>query len=223
MREIPALFGHRSYIFSHGILLTMDPRQQIRQQLRARRDAQSIEVCQRDSVQICENLIRSKPIQTGRRIACYFAHGKEVDLTHLMSTAWQRNKQIFLPVLAQFPKGHLWWLPYEVDTPLYLNRYGIPEPSHPRRLRQTKLRSLDVILMPLVAFDAMGQRIGMGGGFYDRSLARLRGNNQSWHRPLRVGVAFSWQQVQSIPAQPWDIPLDAVVTEQSMTFFGAQA
>ena len=196
----------------------MDQRQQIRQTLRARREAQSIEQCQHDSTQICETLIRNPVWQRAKRIACYFAHGKEVDLTDLMLAAWQRNKQTFLPVLAQFPKGHLWWIPYAMDTPLYTNRYGIPEPQHPKRLRRTKLRSLDVILMPLVAFDARGHRIGMGGGFYDRSLARLQ-HDHSWHRPLRIGVAFSWQQVPAIPAQAWDIPLDAVVTEQSMTFF----
>jgi 5-formyltetrahydrofolate cyclo-ligase len=196
----------------------MDQRQQIRQALRARRDAQSLEQCQLDSARICETLIRSPILRRAKRIACYFAHGKEVDLTNLMLAAWQRNKQIFLPVLAQFPKGHLWWLPYTVDTPLYRNRFGISEPQHPKRLRRTKLRSLDVILMPLVAFDAKGHRIGMGGGFYDRSLARLH-HDHSWHRPLRIGVAFSWQQVPSIRAQAWDIPLDAVATEQSMTFF----
>ena len=196
----------------------MDQRQQIRQTLRARRDAQSIEQCQQDSAQICETLIRNPVWQRAKRIACYFAHGKEVDLTDLMLAAWQRNKQTFLPVLAQFPKGHLWWIPYAMDTPLYTNRYGIPEPQHPKRLRRTKLRSLDVILMPLVAFDAKGHRIGMGGGFYDRSLARLQ-HDHSWHRPLRIGVAFSWQQVPAIPAQAWDVPLDAVATEQSMTFF----
>ena len=196
----------------------MDHRQQIRQTLRARRDAQSMEQCTRDSLQICETLIRSAVLQRAKRIACYFAHGKEVDLTGLMLSAWQRNKQIFLPVLAQFPKGRLWWVPYAMDTPLYRNRYGIHEPRHLKRLRRTKLRSLDVILMPLVAFDANGHRIGMGGGFYDRSLARLQ-HDHSWHRPLRIGVAFSWQQVPAIPAQAWDVPLDAVATEQSMTFF----
>jgi len=199
----------------------MDQRQQIRQTLRARRAAQPLEQCAQDSLQICETLIHSPLLQRAKRIACYFAHGKEVDLTGLMLAAWQRNKQTFLPVLAQFPKGQLWWVPYTKDTPLYQNRFGIHEPQHPKRLRRTKLRSLDVILMPLVAFDANGHRIGMGGGFYDRSLARLRANH-SWHRPLRIGVAFSWQQVPAIPAQAWDIPLDAVVTEQAMTFFRKQ-
>ena len=196
----------------------MDQRQQIRQALRARREAQSNEQCQHDSALICDILVRSRLIERAKRIACYFPHGKEVDLTDFILAAWQRNKQTFLPVLAQFPKGCLWWLPYSKDTPLYENRFGIPEPQRPRRLRRTKLRSLDVILMPLVAFDAKGHRIGMGGGFYDRSLGRLVGKH-SWHRPFRIGVAFSWQQVPAIPAQPWDIPLDAVVTEQGMTIF----
>lgn len=197
----------------------MDPRQQIRQSLRAKRDAQSLEACAHDSELICEQLIRNKAFQRAQRIACYFAHGKEADLTTAMLAAWQRNKQTFLPVLSSFPKGHLWWLPYDMDTPLYKNRFGIPEPHHNRRARTTKLRSLDLILMPLVGFDANGHRIGMGGGFYDRSLARLVHNSTAWHRPLRIGVAFSWQEVTKIPVEAWDIPLDGVVTEHGMRFF----
>lgn len=200
----------------------MDPRQQLRQTLRTRRDAQSFEACQHDSLVICEQLIRSKTFRSARRIACYFAHGKEVDLTVMMLSAWQAHKQIFLPVLASFPKGHLWWLPYEMDTPLYENRFGIPEPQHTRRARTTKLRSLDLILMPLVGFDAHGHRIGMGGGFYDRSLAQLTQTSMNWHCPLRIGVAFSWQEVARIPVQPWDIPLDGVVTEHGLHFFGSK-
>ncbi len=196
----------------------MDARQQIRTQLRQRRSQQSLSDCQRDSAQICDHLLKSREFRGAQRLAFYFAHGKEVDLSLLMHQAWLRKKQVFLPVLATFPQGTLWWLPYYIDTPLYQNRFGIPEPVHARRLRRTKLRSLDIILMPLVAFDQAGHRIGMGGGFYDRSLSRLQ-HNHSWHRPIRIGVAYSWQQVEHIPAQPWDIPLDAVVTEQGLTTF----
>ena len=197
----------------------MDRRQQIREQLRAKRAAQSLEACARDSELICTQLTRSKPFRAAQRIAAYFAHGKEVDLSSAMLTAWQWHKQIFLPVLASFPKGHLWWLPYTMDTPLYENRFGIPEPQHTRRARATKLRSLDLILMPLVGFDMHGHRIGMGGGFYDRSLAQLAHDHTAWHRPLRIGVAFSWQEVANIPVQPWDIPLDGVITEHGMHYF----
>jgi len=200
----------------------MDPRQQIRQSLRTRRDAQTVAACQHVSLQICEQLIRSTPFRDAQRIAGYFPHGKEVDLTRVMQTAWSWNKQVFLPVLASFPRGHLSWLPYAADTPLYQNRFGIPEPRHTRREHVMKLRSLDLILMPLVGFDAQGNRIGMGGGFYDRSLAQLAHTRTRWHRPLRIGVAFSWQEVSDIPVQEWDIPLDGVVTEHGIRIFGSR-
>lgn len=195
-----------------------DIRQAIRAQLRQRREQLTTAECAHLSGRICEHLVRSRLFRTSHRIACYFPHGKEVDLTDLMLQAWAQGKTTFLPVLARFPKGHLWWLPYYIDTPLYRNRFGIPEPAHARRLRSTKLRSLDLILVPLVAFDSSGQRIGMGGGFYDRSLARIR-HTHSWHRPRRIGVAFSWQEVEHIPAQPWDVPLDGIVTDQGITTF----
>ena len=85
------------------------------------------------------------------------------------------------------------------------NRYGIIESSDPR---QRGLNSLDALLIPLVGFDARGNRLGMGAGFYDRALAKRLGR-----RPLAIGVAFGCQQVDSLPVDPWDQPLDYVVTD----------
>ena len=85
------------------------------------------------------------------------------------------------------------------------NRYGIIESSDPR---QRGLNSLDALLIPLVGFDARGNRLGMGAGFYDRALSKRLGR-----RPLAIGVAFGCQQVDSLPVDPWDQPLDYVVTD----------
>ena len=74
------------------------------------------------------------------------------------------------------------------------------------------LRSLDLILVPLVAFDANGQRVGMGGGFYDRTLGKAR-INSTWKRPYLIGIAHELQRVPAIAVQPWDVQMDAVVTE----------
>ena len=70
---------------------------------------------------------------------------------------------------------------------------------------------LDVVLLPLLAFDLAGNRLGMGGGYYDRCFSAYR--NRRLRHPLRVGLAFAWQQADNLPAQPWDVPLHAVVTE----------
>ncbi len=197
----------------------MPTREQLRIELKQRRDQHSETECEKLSVSICEHIRRSKLFINRQRLALYYSVGNEVNLEHLFHYAWALNKTLFLPVLSRFPKGHLWWIQYIENTPMYLNRYQIPEPVHSGHARRTKLRSLDVVFMPLVGFDDKGNRLGMGGGFYDRSLSRCFRQSTTWHRPVRIGVAYSWQQLTKIPNEPWDIPLDAIVTEQGITWF----
>ncbi len=77
---------------------------------------------------------------------------------------------------------------------------------------------LDALILPLLAFDTQGQRLGMGGGFYDRSLAALR-HRRRWRRPRLLGVAHGFQEVSELPREPWDVPLDGIVTEQGYRSF----
>lgn len=197
----------------------MDKRQQIRNELKQRRSQYSDAQCRSLSSQICNQLHNDRSFINRHRLAFYYPVGNEVDLLELMQRAWRLGKKTFLPVLASFPKGSLWWIEHSASTPMYLNQFGIPEPEHPPGARRTKIRSLDVIFMPLVAFDASGNRMGMGGGYYDRSLAKCYRQDIPWHRPIRMGVAYSWQQVSSIPVEKWDIPLDAIATENGITWF----
>lgn len=197
----------------------MDKRQQIRAELKQRRTSYSDAQCQTLSKQICSHIQSERQFKNRNRFAFYFPVGNEVDLLELMYRAWSLRKKTFLPVLASFPKGNLWWIEHTASTAMYLNRFGIPEPEHPPRARRTKLRSLDIIFMPLLGFDASGNRMGMGGGFYDRSLGKCYQADKPWHRPIRMGVAYSWQQVDSIPVEQWDVPLDAIATENGVTWF----
>ena len=98
---------------------------------------------------------------------------------------------------------------YRPGEKLVANRFGIPEPPH-RRGNTLSAKQLDVIFLPLVGFDAAGNRLGMGGGFYDRTLSQLPARN----RPLLAGLAHDVQRVDKLPVQRWDIPLDAVVTDR---------
>ncbi|MGM0517264.1 MAG: 5-formyltetrahydrofolate cyclo-ligase [Pseudomonadota bacterium] len=88
------------------------------------------------------------------------------------------------------------------------NQFGIVESDDPR---QRGINSLDALLIPLVGFDPHGNRLGMGAGFYDRALAGRRGR-----RPLAIGVAFDCQRVESLPTDPWDQPLDYIVTDAGL-------
>jgi 5-formyltetrahydrofolate cyclo-ligase len=138
------------------------------------------------------------------RVALYWPADGEPDVRELASHARLRGKQLFLPVVSH--GGAMRFAPWLNSTALRRNRFGIPEPvSARRRLSATRL---DLVIVPLVAFDARGHRLGMGGGYYDRALAGSR------RRPFLAGVAFSLQQTRSIPAQPWDVPLDVVITER---------
>lgn len=197
----------------------MDKRQIIRNELKKRRSRHSDSECQTLSRQICRHIQHERHFKNRQRFAFYYPVGNEVNLLDLMYRAWDLKKTTFLPVLASFPRGNLWWIKHSETTPMYENRYGIPEPYHPARSRRTKVRSLDMIFMPLVAFDARGNRMGMGGGYYDRSLAKCYRTDNQWHRPIRMGVAYSWQQVDDIPTEKWDIPLDAIATEHGVTWF----
>jgi len=197
----------------------MDTRQRLRAELKQRRTEHSAQECTVSSLQICEHIRRDRLFHARKRFALYYPVGNEVNLMPLLHIAWSFRKETYLPVLATFPKGYLWWVPYYDHTPLYLNKFQIPEPRHNARDRTTRIRSLDVIFMPLVGFDKNGNRMGMGGGFYDRSLAKCYRSASSWHRPLKIGVAYSWQEVDKLPSEKWDIPLDAIVTENGLTWF----
>jgi 5-formyltetrahydrofolate cyclo-ligase len=94
------------------------------------------------------------------------------------------------------------------------NRYGIPEPSR-RTGRQRNAQGLDVLVLPLVGFDGDCNRLGMGGGYYDRSLSYLS-QRRHWRRPHLIGVAHECQRVPHVPVCPWDMPLDLVVTERGV-------
>ena len=193
----------------------MDNRKLIRQQMREQRRALSDTERQYRALQLSAHLQQSRIFQNSQHIALYLANDGEMDPQWLIDAAWRRNKQCYLPVLGLRPGKRLWFIPYEPDTKLVNNRFGIPEPVHARRDRLLKPQRLDLILMPLVAFDQQANRLGMGGGFYDRSLAFLR-NRHSWRKPRLIGLAYEFQRVDQLAYQSWDVPLDAIATENSL-------
>ncbi len=149
-----------------------------------------------------------------QRIACYMAVRGEVDCAPLIQAARSRGRQVCLPVLHG---RALVFAPWSPGEPLVANRFGIPEPQADSvgRLRASRL---DVVVVPLIAFDDAGHRLGMGGGYYDRTLAFTR-QRKLWRRPHIIGVAYDFQRVAALPARSWDIPLHALVTETSTFVF----
>lgn len=162
-------------------------------------------------------LLGSHPLfLRSRHIAFYLPNDGELDLTPLIERAWSMGKRCYLPVVSPLYHNRLWFAPYTGEEQLVPNRFGIPEPDLPwSRMRQTW--ALDLILTPLVAFDADGNRLGMGGGYYDRTLAYLA-RRRVWRKPRLVGTAYGFQQVEALPSRPWDVPLHGIATDQSLCF-----
>ena len=146
-----------------------------------------------------------------RRIGIYWPTDGEIDPRVLLNLSQAGAKRWSLPVLCPHPQPRLWFLSYRPGEPTRPNRFGIPEPA--RRNRRLRLaRSLDILLLPLVGFDADCNRMGMGAGYYDRTLGYLA-HREHWRRPRLIGVAHECQRVDRLPVQPWDVPLDLIVTE----------
>ncbi|MGB5397331.1 MAG: 5-formyltetrahydrofolate cyclo-ligase [Gammaproteobacteria bacterium] len=183
----------------------------LRQQMRHARRTLDRATQKHHAQALAKMVCRSRPFINSKTIACYLANDGEIDPRFILERAWLMHKQVYLPVLS--PLGHrLYFAPHSPGGPMSANRFGIMEPDcHPREWRNA--RQLDVIFLPLVAFDTAGNRAGMGGGFYDRSLA-YRQHRQLWQRPALYGLAHELQKTDQLSVRSWDIPLDGIATEQ---------
>ena len=160
-------------------------------------------------------VIKQPEYLLARRLAFYMASDGELDPDGLMTLAANDDKICYLPVMSdrllRWRSAPLIFQQFDpLSDTLVVNRFGILEPAYnPTAVIRPEM--LDVIFMPLVGFDRHGNRLGMGQGFYDRTLAHLQ---RRFRRPKLIGLAFSLQEVERIDRQPWDIGLDAVVTEE---------
>lgn len=190
-------------------LNAMPDHRALRQSIRSRRRSLPPAEARRCAWQLDRVARHDRLILNSQRIAAYLAADGEIDPYPLIESLWSLGKTVYLPVLVPFTRNRLWFARYDPDTRLVTNRYGIPEP---RQQLLTRPAALDLVLTPLVAFDLAGHRIGMGGGFYDRSFAFLL-ERRHWRKPVLLGIAYAFQQQRSITAERWDVPLNAIATE----------
>ena len=195
-----------------------DSRNALRRSLRAQRNTLSAAQQLRAAQQLATRLATQPLFRVSRRIAVYLPNDGEIDPVPLMTRIWRMNKICYLPILSRLTHDRLWFAPFTPDTPLTRNRFGIFEPLTPARNR-ISAQELDLVLMPLVAFDTQGNRLGMGGGFYDKSLAFLR-TRRVWRKPHLIGLAHDFQRVDKLSANAWDVPLQAVATDSGIYQFG---
>jgi len=184
----------------------------LRRLLRAKRRALSPQQQRRAARDLYRQLAQHPLFRRARHIALYLPNDGEIDPALLRRAAQRRGKRVYLPLLAHWPRTHMVFQRLEPGEALRRNRFRIPEPR-PQPARQRRPWALDLLLLPLVGFDAGGGRLGMGGGFYDRALAyRLRHKN--WQKPVLLGLAHACQQVDRLPLESWDVPLHATVTDR---------
>ncbi len=186
----------------------------LRKQMRARRRVLSRAAQRAHARGLRANVLRTGYYRAARHVAVYLSRDGEIDPRHIVRALWQSGKHCYLPVLSGPYARAMMFAPYHAGSRLRHNRFAIGEPRSGRRQLRNG-RQLDLILMPLVAFDDSGNRLGMGAGYYDRTLAHLA-RQRHWRKPKLVGLAHELQKVAALDAQPWDVPLNAVVTESAV-------
>lgn len=188
--------------------MQMHSRQEFRSFIRHKRNQLPSDVQFQASQDLIERFSSLPEMQTSQHIALYLSTDGELDTQPLIEWLWTQGKSIYLPVLHPFSAGHLLFLHYSQQSEMVYNKFRILEP----KLDKTQIcpvKELDLICTPLVGFDSYGHRLGMGGGYYDRTL-------EPWFNTgigaTPVGLAHDCQHVDQLPVEKWDIPLPKIVT-----------
>ena len=201
--------------------MTITSRKSLRSKVRSRRRLLSQEEQNIAEKLLSDQLSQHKKIQSAQHIAIYLANDGELDPMDFILWCWSQGKHVYLPVIHPFNHHNLLFLHYDKTTKLIANKFGILEPTLNVN-NVCPLSQLDILVTPLVAFDTNGARLGMGGGFYDRTLAswfsqqkqqkltNVDATSQSRFHP--IGIAHNCQLVETIPTEPWDIPLPEIIT-----------
>lgn len=188
----------------------MTNRNQMRKEILAKRKNLDESFQAEASQKICDHIFSLNIFKEAKHVAIYFANNGEVNPKKILSA----EKKFYLPILDPKKPNHLLFQSYNNDEILKPNQYGIPEPS----LNVNKLiepEKLDCVLVPLVAFDNEGNRLGMGVGYYDRTFSFLQHKTRP-HKPVLIGLAYSFQKIPTYTPENWDIPLDIIVTDHEV-------
>ena len=185
----------------------------LRQELRRRRASLSQSEREAARRQVALHLSRFGRLRPGLRVGIYLPVGSELDTAPLVELLRRHRCIAYLPRITSPRAQRMTFTP--ATSKLSRNRHGILEPTGYDHI---SAQALDLILLPLVGFDAHGHRLGSGAGYYDRALS-FRRRRRGWRGPKLIGIAYECQRVAALAARPTDIPLDAVITERGIEFF----
>jgi len=188
----------------------MTTRQKLRQSMRNKRRTLSHQQQAVAAKLLSKQVNQLDSFKLAKNIALYLAVDGEISTREIINQCWNNAKQVYLPVLDPDNHNQLLFVNYDKDTPMILNKYGIQEPSPPYQ-KTIDAADLDLIFLPLVAFDDTGARMGMGGGYYDRSFAFTSNTKSS---VTLIGLSHALQQVDKLAVESWDIPLAGIVTDK---------
>ena len=196
---------------------TSHSRQSLRREIRLKRQTLSPNQQSTAATALANILIHSPHFTQSQHIAVYLANDGEISPYRVIEAAWAEGKQVYLPVIQAAgnegaEKGMV-FCRFSSDTPLQRNVYGIEEPVFALS-ESIKAEDLDLVLLPLVAFDRHGGRLGMGGGYYDRAFEFKA--DQTQLSPCLLGLAHHCQEVDRLALAAWDIPLAAVATDMEL-------
>lgn len=188
-------------------------REDMRRMMRAKRLALSSALRSAAARDISRRIVGGHLLRPRMRIAVYLPVRGEVDLAPLITHALRLKCRLYLPRVIDLKARRMEFFRFHDLKSLTRSRLGLLEPAAPSN--PVNPRTLDRVFVPLTAFDIKGHRIGTGGGFYDRRFAYLKAG-RGWRRPRLIGVAYDLQKVPRVDVQPWDVTLDAVVTERAV-------
>lgn len=188
-----------------------DRKAQLRTRLVAERERLHEHKRRRLDRRICTHLLRFLDERDCLNLAAFYAFRGEPDLLPAFEALHHAGRRIFLPVVRDQRMHFRHWTP---ASQMETNRFGIPEPAMGVECPPERL---ELVLMPLVAFSASGTRLGMGAGFYDRTFGFAL--TQPNAGPMLVGAAYSLQEIDTLPADSWDVPMDAVITDRGLKVF----
>ncbi|MSR11120.1 MAG: 5-formyltetrahydrofolate cyclo-ligase [Gammaproteobacteria bacterium] len=189
-----------------------ESRQALRDSLRQARQALTPKLQNQANQAVCDLLQQQDFFRAAEHIAFYQAFDGEIDPKPLLDLALSQGKHCYLPIIAAGNPDMLSFAPFDKNTILVKNNWGIPEPLQPTEL--VPPTHFDLVLVPLVGFDQNCFRLGMGKGFYDRTFSFKIFNRSS--NPLLIGLAHANQLLDAFPTQSWDVRLDAVITAEKI-------
>ncbi len=195
------------------------PRPQLRRMLRKARRALTPSQQRQAARGLYKQLAQHPQFRRAKHISLYLPTDGEIDPRLLLRAAQRRGKDTYLPVLSAWPRTKMVFQRIRPGEKLKPNRFRILEPRA-NLARQRKVWTLDLVLLPLVGFDDVGGRLGMGGGFYDRSLAYMA-RRKTWRKPTLLGLAHECQKVERLAQASWDVPLQGTVTDKAWYFASA--